>query len=248
MKLLRRYALTLGCLVTVAGSAAAKAPAEFSGIPKILDGDTVQFGTIKLHMEGMDAPQIDQLCFDRSGGRWKCGVTARERLKSHAGSKAWVCKMTRRDGFGRKLANCQIDGKDIAREMVEEGWALASTTGSAKYLANEETARTSAAGLWAGAFVAPMDWRQHNWHAKILGNAVPQAGNSSAQLLTSAFGEVSPSEECAIKGNVNWSGKCIFHKPGGHWYKRITMEARYGDRWFCSATEAIASGCRETRR
>lgn len=239
--------VTIGCLAIAMECAQARGPAEFTGIPKIVDGDTVQFDAIKLHMQGIDAPQIDQLCFDGSGARWKCGVAARERLKTRARGKAWACKTIRQDGFGRLLAQCQIDGEDIARAMVRNGWALASTTGSAKYVESEEAARSAAKGLWAGAFVAPLDWRQHNWHAKVLGSFKP-SGDDSTPLLTSAFGTTPPSEDCAIKGNVNWGGKCIYHKPGGHWYKRITMEARYGDRWFCTATEAIASGCRETRR
>ena len=102
-------------------------------------------------------------------------------------------------------------------------------------------------GTLGSAFVAPLDWRQQNQHAKIYGKK-PVPARSAAQLLASAFGASPPSADCAIKGNVNWSGKCIFHKPDGRWYKQITMEARYGDRWFCTATEAIASGCRETRR
>lgn len=220
---------------------------EFTGAPKIVDGDTIQFGDVKLHLEGIDAPQTDQSCLDKTGARWKCGVAARDQLRSLAGSKSWACKIDRKDLFGRQLARCQVGGEDIARDMVESGWALASTTGSATYLPSEEAARGSGAGLWAGAFVAPLDWRQHNWHAKIYGNTTVPA-RSAAPLLASAFGASPPSADCAIKGNVNWGGKCIFHKPGGHWYKRITMEARYGDRWFCTATEAIASGCRETRR
>lgn len=158
-----------------------------------------------------------------------------------------ACRIDREDLFGRQLAKCQAGGEDVARQMVEGGWALASTTGSAIYLPDEVAARGSGAGLWAGAFVAPLDWRQQNQHAKIYGKK-PVPARSAAQLLASAFGASPPSADCAIKGNVNWSGKCIFHKPDGRWYKRITMEARYGDRWFCTATEAIASGCRETRR
>ena len=234
------------CLAFTSEYATAKT-IEYTGVPRIVDGDTVQFGAVRLHMEGIDAPQTDQLCFDKAGAGWKCGVAAREQLKSRVGNRSWVCMTTRKDGFGRQLASCLVDGEDIARQMVQDGWALASTTGSAAYLANEETARVSGAGLWAGAFVAPLDWRQHNWHAKILGNATMKA-KSLDQLLTSAFAAVPPSPDCAIKGNVNWGGKCIFHKPGGRRYQRIGMEARYGDRWFCTATEAIASGCRETRR
>jgi hypothetical protein len=72
-------------------------------------------------------------------------------------------------------------------------------------------------------------------HAKIHGKSrFPPS--SAAQLLD------------AIKGSVNRGGQRIFLEPGGRWYERITMEARNAGRWFCIATEAIASGRRETRR
>ena len=239
-------AVAVFCLAAAIQGAQAKT-SEFTGVPKIVDGDTIRFGDVRLHLEGIDAPQTDQACFDKTGTRWKCGVAARDQLQSLAGTKLWACRIDREDLFGRQLAKCQAGGEDVARQMVEGGWALASTTGSAIYLPDEVAARGSGAGLWAGAFIAPLDWRQQNRHAKIYGKK-PLPARSAAQLLASAFGASPPSADCAIKGNVNWSGKCIFHKPDGRWYKRITMEATYGDRWFCTATEAIASGCRETRR
>jgi endonuclease YncB( thermonuclease family) len=238
--------VTIICLVAMMEPAVAK-PNEFTGVPKIIDGDTVQFGEIRLQMEGIDAPQTDQLCFDDTGRRWKCGVAATEHLRKRAGRKSWTCEVVRKTLHGRLLANCRADGQDIANRMVRDGWALASTTGSAAYLATEEQARSSEAGLWSGAFVAPLDWRQRNWHAKIFGNGKVPA-RSAAPLLTSAFGALPPSPNCAIKGNVNWSGKCIFHTPDGNRYKRIKMEARFGDRWFCTPIEAISSGCREAKR
>jgi Staphylococcal nuclease homologue len=149
--------------------------------------------------------------------------------------------------YGRLVASCRADGEDIALQMIRNGWAMVSATASATYLAGQQEASNAGAGLWAGAFVAPRDWRQRNWQAKIFGRLTVQPQTSEA-MLTSAFGSVPPSPDCAIKGNVNSSGECIFHRPGGRWYKRITMEAKHGDRWFCSPVEAIASGCRETRR
>ena len=234
------------CLTVTVESANAKVR-QFIGSPMIIDGDTVQFVDVKLQMEGIDAPQTDQLCFDKVGTRWKCGATAREYLKQQTDNKSWKCDVVRKTLHGRLLAKCRVGDEDVARQMVQAGLALASTTGSAMYLEDEKVARVSEAGLWAGAFVAPLDWRQHNWHAKILGTATLQT-RASASLLTSAFGSTPPSADCAIKGNINWSGKCIFHLPASHWYKRIKMEAQYGDRWFCTPTEAIASGCRETKR
>ena len=242
---MRCTTLAAACVAALlAGQAGAK---EFTGVPRIIDGDTVQFGDVRLQMEGLDAPQIDQLCLDGSGARWTCGVAAREHLKAEAGHDGWRCEVVGHNRYGRLLAKCVSGGSDIAGRLVRGGWAVASTSGSAKYLANEQEARAAGVGLWAGAFVAPIDWRQHNWHAKIFGNAAVDK-RSAAQLLSSAFGATPPSPACAIKGNVNWGGKCIFHKPDGHWYKRITMEAKNGDRWFCTPIEAIASGCRETKR
>ena len=218
---------------------------EFSGAPGIVDGDTVQFGETRLQIAGIDAPQTDQLCLNKAGACWKCGIAAREQLRTQAAGKSWTCKVVRKNRYGRLLAKCSADGDDIAGEMVRNGWALASTTGSAAYLSDEKEARASDAGLWAGAFVAPLDWRKRNARAKILGNVAVRV-QSSAELLASAFGAVPPSPRCAIKGNINWSGKCTFHRPGGRRYKRLKMQAKYGDRWFCTPIEAAASGCRET--
>ncbi|MGY3618355.1 thermonuclease family protein [Bradyrhizobium sp. USDA 10063] len=234
-------------LVAALNGTGAGAVNEFSGVPRIIDGDTVAFGTTSVQLEGIDAPQIDQLCFDERGAERRCGLEAREQLGMQVQDKRWECRTVSKNLYGRLLAKCEVNGQDIARQMVRSGWAIASTTGLPIYLENEKEARLTASGLWAGAFVAPLDWRQHNGHAKILGRPA-MAGQLSSRLLMSAFGSDPPSPECAIKGNVNTEGKCIFHRPTGRWYKRISMEARHGDRWFCSATEAIAFGCRETRR
>lgn len=234
-------------LVTLLNGTDAEAIKEFKGVPKIIDGDTIQFGQTKLRLNGVDAPQVDQLCLDARGVRFNCGVQARERLKARTARKTWTCVVMQKMDSGQQLGKCSVDGADIGEQMVRTGWALASSSGSPEYLGNETSAKAAGLGLWSGLFVAPIDWRQHNWHAHILGNGRADQ-NVTSQLLSSAFDATPPSPDCAIKGNVNTQGVCIFHRPSGRWYKRITMEARRGDRWFCSAGEAVASGCRETRR
>jgi len=86
-----------------------------------------------------------------------------------------------------------------------------------------------------------------NKKTPILGAAkVPE--NARAILLASASGDVAPSPDCTIKGNVNSSGECIYHRPSSRWYAQIKMRIAKGTRWFCSVEEAEAAGCRETRR
>jgi hypothetical protein len=53
--------------------------------------------------------------------------------------------------------------------------------------------------------------------------------------------------ECLIKGNVNFSGERIYHMPGDRYYEETVIDARYGERWFCSEGEAIAAGWRRAK-
>ena len=52
---------------------------------------------------------------------------------------------------------------------------------------------------------------------------------------------------CVIKGNINLSGERIFHVPGNRYYDETTIDARFGERWFCSVQEAIAAGWRPAK-
>ena len=214
--------------------------ADISGVPKIREGDHIQIGSSKIRLGGMDAPSVDQLCLNNSGERWTCGVAARDELIKHADNKTWTCHVRQAaDRRGRIVARCEVDGEDIQKWMVRSGWALSFVRFSHDYDADEKAAREAKAGMWQGAFIAPWDWRVRNKKTAILGAAKPPP-NAHAILLASASGPVAPSP--------NRSGECIYHKPTSRWYAQIKMHISKGTRWFCSAEEAEAAGCRETRR
>jgi endonuclease YncB( thermonuclease family) len=222
--------------------------ADISGVPKIREGDQIQIGSTRIRLGGIDAPSTDQLCLNKQGERWTCGVAARDELIKHAGSKNWTCHMRQvADRRGRVVARCDVDGEDIQKWLVRNGWALSYTRVSHDYDPDEKVAHEAKAGMWQGAFIAPWDWRVRNKKTAILGAARPPA-NANAILLASASGPVAPSPDCTIKGNVNRSGECIYHKPSSRWYAQIKMQIAKGTRWFCSVEEAEAAGCRETRR
>ncbi|HEY0330873.1 MAG TPA: thermonuclease family protein [Rhodopseudomonas sp.] len=221
--------------------------ADVSGVPKIRDGDQVTIGSTRIRLRGIDAPSLDQLCLDPKGERWSCGVAAHDELVRHVGAKSWTCQVQRTDRFGRSVAHCEVDGEDIQKWLVHSGWALAYERYSHDYDPDEKVAREAKAGLWAGAFIAPWDWRVRNKNTTILGATKPPE-TARAILLASASGPVAPSPECTIKGNVNRSGQCIYHRPQSRWYAKIQMHVSKGTRWFCTVEEAEAAGCRETRR
>jgi hypothetical protein len=67
--------------------------------------------------------------------------------------------------------------------------------------------------MWAGAFIAPWDWRHRDKRTAILGaESVPVTAH--AKLLTPASSAFAPSPDCVIKGNVNWQNVRIYHLPG----------------------------------
>lgn len=57
--------------------------AEITGIPRIVDGDTVEIGQVKIRLAGIDAPETDQVCLDAKGEKWACGIAARDELIRH---------------------------------------------------------------------------------------------------------------------------------------------------------------------
>jgi endonuclease YncB( thermonuclease family) len=223
------------------------AAADISGTPKIREGDQIQIGTARIRLGGIDAPSVDQLCLNTKGERWTCGVAARDELIHHTDNKSWTCHVSQTERRGRQVARCEVDGEDIQKWMVRNGWALSYTRASHDYDADETAAREAKAGMWQGAFIAPWDWRVRNKKTTILG-AVKPPENAHTILLASASGPVAPSPECTIKGNVNRAGECIYHQPTSRWYSQIKMQISKGTRWFCSVDEAEAAGCRETKR
>jgi endonuclease YncB( thermonuclease family) len=221
--------------------------AEITGVPKIREGDQIQIGNSRIRLGGIDAPSTDQLCLNTKGERWTCGIAAREELIKHAGGKSWTCHTRSVDRRGHTIARCEVNGEDIQKWLVANGWALSYQRLSHDYDADERAAREAKHGMWQGAFIAPWDWRIRNKKTTVLG-AVKPPETANAILLASASGPVAPSPDCTIKGNVNRSGECIYHTPASRWYAKIEMKVSKGTRWFCSVEDAEAAGCRETKR
>jgi endonuclease YncB( thermonuclease family) len=217
-----------------------------TGVARIVDGDTLVVGDIKVRLEGIDAPETDQLCLDAHSVKWTCGIAARDQLVSHIDNRPIQCKPTGSDRYSRTLAVCTLADEDLNAWMVREGWALAFVRYSSAYVGEEAQARTKQRGLWSGAFIAPWDWRHRDSGTVILG-ALSVPIDAQKQLLAPKSAEGAPSLDCTIKGNVNRKGERIYHMPGGVDYSRINMDVP-GKRWFCSEDEAEAAGWRPARR
>jgi endonuclease YncB( thermonuclease family) len=225
---------------------AAQAAEIISGVPRVVDGDTLVVGTTKIRLESIDAPETDQVCLDAHRKRWTCGIEARDRLATYIGNRSVDCTPSGSDAYGRTLAACAVAGEDLNAWMVSGGWALAFVRYSKAYVSNEEAARAAQRGIWSGAFIAPWDWRHRDRKTVVLGaTAVPIT--AQAELLAPQSADQAPSPDCIIKGNVNRKGERIYFRPAQLDYARVDM-AKPGKRWFCTEDEAKAAGWRPAAR
>ncbi|MGE0499487.1 MAG: thermonuclease family protein [Rhizobiaceae bacterium] len=126
---------------------------ETIGAATISDGDSLVIGGERIRLRGIDAPELDQTC-TANGADYACGRSARDALRVLAAGSA-TCQGWERDKYRRLLAVCRAGGRDLNRAQVEAGWAIAY----GDYADAERTAREAKAGLWAGTFERPGDWR-----------------------------------------------------------------------------------------
>jgi len=136
-----------------------QAHADVTGKARVIDGDTVEIAAQRIRLHGIDAPEMRQYC-RKANGTWPCGAEATKALRSMIQDVEVACEERDRDRYGRIVAVCFARGEDLNAAMVRRGWALAYRRYSVDYVDVETSARSARAGLWAGEFVSPWDWRR----------------------------------------------------------------------------------------
>lgn len=130
-------------------------PPPVSGKARASDGDSLRLGDARIRLLGLDAPELAQDCDGADGRPWPCGRVARDRLAALLSAGAVQCRPEDTDQYGRLLAICTVGGSDLGAVMVTEGLAISF----GRYWTEEATARQRRAGIWAGGFDTPRDWR-----------------------------------------------------------------------------------------
>lgn len=126
------------------------------GFAEAVDGDTLRLEGERLRLIGLDAPEYQQMC-ERGDAAVPCGREAAAALRKLIARAPALCIADRRDRYRRPLVSCQIEGRDIGAELVRAGMAVSYLGG---YAREEASARAAGAGLWAGRFERPEDYRR----------------------------------------------------------------------------------------
>lgn len=204
----------------------AMADVDFSGAVRVIDGDTLDVGGVRVRLHGIDAPEVGQPCTSDVLGTYDCGAFVRDEVARRYGGQRATCDEVERDRYGRSVAKCFVNGQDIGEDIVLDGLARAYRRYSMDYDLAEKAAQVRETGLWSGAMQDPADYR--------------------AAQRTSAPVQAAPTGGCIIKGNISGSGR-IYHMPHNRDYENTRINEGNGERWFCSEQDAQAAGWRAAR-
>jgi len=218
-------AAALILLVTTATLVSANEADGLTGVPTVIDGDTIDIHGQRIRLHGIDAPESKQICFANSA-KYRCGQKAALALSDRIGRASVTCQAKDTDRYGRVVAVCFNGQEDLNGWLVSQGLAVAYRRYSHDYVGQENDAKGASVGLWSGEFIMPWNWRR-------------------GTRLATEQASVSPGD-CVIKGNISSKGARTYHVPGGRWYDRTKIDEATSERFFCSEAEATAAGWRRS--
>lgn len=163
--------------------------ATLEGKADVVDGDTIKVeSSVVVRLQGIDAPETLQTC-ERDGKSYECGKRATKALADFIAGRPVRCELVGRDGFKRALGVCFVGGTEINAAMVAQGWALAFVKYSDAYSAQQAEAEIAKAGMWAGTFARPWDWRLGKAEVTLIvqGELPSASPRSRSRTLSSGF-------------------------------------------------------------
>ena len=128
---------------------------------KIVDGDTIYLNGEKIRFEGIDSPELNQIC-EENTKKVYCGVKARNLLIDTIGDNKVHCVKKGKDKYRRTLAECFVKNLSLSRYLVRNGYAFAYRKYSKKFINDENFAKANNNGIWSMKFEYPWDYRKNN--------------------------------------------------------------------------------------
>ncbi len=122
----------------------------------VVDGDSLEYNGERIRLQGIDAPEFMQKCYDAQGWKYRCGFEATKQLKKLM-QNVTSCKRFGKDRYGRTLMKCyDANGVSVGEKMVRDGFAVSYGD---DYQKAEDEARAYKKGIWRGKFMRPELYR-----------------------------------------------------------------------------------------
>ena len=186
----------------------------------VIDGDTLQVEGKIVQLYGIDAPELGQMCLHDSTLE-HCGLAAAFELKKLLSIEHVVleCRPATADP---SLQICSAGHIDIARVLLESGYALATDETSESNIEAQDSAMQAKMGLWHSTYIKPADWR-------------------AGQRLAEETEAVGP---CPVKAVVAPDGRRLYYVPTDKNYDSVEVSSAKGGRRYCNDEDARRDGWR----
>ncbi len=143
---------------------------KITGFAKVVDGDTIKINSKKIRLYGIDAPEKKQKCkktyltisFMSFSKDYMCGEVSTEKLIKKINKQKLNCNILDVDRYKRLIGECFKRNINLNSWMVSNGYAVAYTKYSKKYVSDEINAKNNKLGIWQGKFEMPWDYRRKN--------------------------------------------------------------------------------------
>lgn len=172
---LRPFRRLLGGVLLLVSLAPAAAAIEIRGVATIGSGNEILVGKRSVHLFGIRAPLLEQICESKQA-KYRCGVVAWAELIKLADGQFVSCDIERkaekragednpdqerqRDSAhpdapdialpaNAVYATCYLGETDLSEALVRAGWAWAAPQQTERYMVDEADARGSRRGMWA---------------------------------------------------------------------------------------------------
>jgi endonuclease YncB( thermonuclease family) len=214
----------------------------------VRDGGTIQLGEVTYRLDGIDAPELDQICIDEHADAWVCGAEARDQLARLIGDRGVRCDDL---GLGpykkRHIGICTVEGESTSlnQAVVRQGFALNfEPYARGRFKEDEAGAKENGRGLWKGCFVAPQEFRRGQKDGALIGESCRTDKDREIRAVLFPDDPAMPSG-CSIKGKLAVRARVtgnvgVYQLQGCSGYPALTKP----DRWFCSEDDAQAAGFR----
>ena len=154
-----RIWLLAATMVPWSATAGASGITTVTGPADIVDGDTLDIGSTRVRLFGVDAPETAQECTDIRGAKWSCGRSAARALEKLTTGQPVTCRGDTKDDYGRLLAVCTTPKGEVNASLVRQGLAWAFVKYSGAYVPVEAEARSARRGVFAVQNEPPWEFR-----------------------------------------------------------------------------------------
>lgn len=146
-----RWVAWAGLAALTAGGALAQGAGS-----TVIDGDTLRYDGVVVHLWGIDAPEIGQTCADG----WPAGRMAADYLTGLVADRTLACDLKNGSSTaGKTYALCKVDGQDLSAAMAEAGMAWSYAPQTEDYTVQETDAMIGVRGVHGHECMKAWEWR-----------------------------------------------------------------------------------------